>query len=258
MRSKLIVIVAFSFLIQMVFFIPLTASAEEDIEWLDHMTVSGSCSTQNTRRHIQVNSTVVEIVVNLTWETDGTGANLDMLIEHSEGFVVNATQSETMPEIMRVAEFPNRGRWTLVVIPISCGSSGEAHFTANVTIRNIVLPELEVSEAELNQGDDVTFTLSSDYPNVTHYFFDYADGSDSGWIEEPTVSKEYEESGDFIPRARVRYANGLESDWVEVGEITVIGKEGGIDIILIAQIMVIILVIISILMYIILKKRKGI
>lgn len=241
----------------MTFSIPMTTSAEEDVEWTEHVSVFGSCSTQNTRRHIQVNKTVVEIVVNLTWETNGTGANLDMWMEHFEGYVVNASDSYEMPEIMRISEFPNRGRWTLVVIPISCGSSGEAHFTANVTLRNIKLPRLEISETEIELGESVLLTVSSEFQNMTDYFFDYGNGKDSGWTQESSISIEYENSGEYSPRAKIRYSDGTESDWVEFGSVNVYHEIKEMDMLLMAQFTLVILILITILVFMIIKKRKG-
>jgi hypothetical protein len=159
---------------------------------------------------------------------------------------------------MRVSQFYNRGRWTLVIIPTSCGSSGEAHFTANVTLRNIVLPQLTVSENKMGIGEGITFNISSDYNNVSHYLFDYGDGTDSGWKQNSTISKEFEKSGEYIPRAKVRYSDGLESEWVESGTVAVQGNDDEVDMFLLAQLTFLVLMVITVLIYLIIKKRKGV
>ena len=225
---------------------------------MEQISVSGSCNTENIRRHIQVNSTVVEIIVTLTWEVNGTGANLDMQIWHTDGHVVNASDSEMMPEVMRVREFPTRGRWTFVIIPTSCGSSGEAHYTANITMRNIVLPKIEISDNEIEAGDNVTLSVSSSYENVSSYLFDFGDGADSEWIVQSTISRKYENPGEYTPMGKVRYSDGMESDWVEMGEIEVKSEKEDLDILFIAQVTAMILIIITVLVYIIIKKRKGV
>jgi hypothetical protein len=181
-----------------------------------------------------------------------------MWVEHSEGYVVNASDSVMMPEVMSVKEFPNRGKWTLVIVPKSCESSGEAHFTANLSLRNIALPEFEVSKATVNEGQNVTLTVNSEYENITAYFFDYGDGTDSGWIEKSSVSKEYGEKGIYSPKAMVMYSDGTESDWVEVGDIEVLGEKDEVDLFLIARMTILFLVIITILMFLLIRKRKGI
>jgi hypothetical protein len=258
MRQSLgLVIVLFLFL-HIILWIPSAISEDSDITWMEEISISGSCSTEYVRKHITVNETVVEIIVNLTWVVNGTGANLDMFIEHSEGYVVNASDSEEMPEVMSVREFPNRGRWTFVVVPTSCGSSGEAFYKANISMRNVVLPKLEVSATDVDSGENVTFKLSSTYENASQYFFDYGDGTDSGWVEHSSVSKEYENGGEYNPRAKVGYSDGTESDWVESGVIQVRAASEDVDVLLEAQLTLIILIIMSSLIYIIIKKRKKI
>jgi hypothetical protein len=258
MRKASRIFVLVVFILQIIFITPLSVSGNDEVEWVEELSVSGTCSTDNIRRHIQVNSTVVEIIVNLTWGVNSQGANLDMWIEHTQGFVVNASDSEDMPEVMRVSEFPNRGKWTLVIIPISCGSSGEAYFTANVSLRNIALPGFEISGTEIELGDNVTMTLSSQNQNVSQYFFDFGDGTDSGWIGQSSISRKYENSGEYLPKGKVQYSHGMESDWVEVGSIEIKDQKEDLDILLIAQVTLIIMIIITVLVFIIIKKRKGV
>jgi hypothetical protein len=258
MRRNLVILVGFLFLFQLISYFPTVTSSDDEVEWTEQVSVYGSCSTQNIRRHVEVNATVVEMIVTLTWDTNGTGANLDMWIENSESFFVNATNSDNLPEVMKVSEFSDRGRWTLVIIPTSCGSGGEAHFTANVSIRNIRLPELSVSETGLDIGEGVTLNISSDYHNVSHYFFDFGDGTDSGWITESWIFKEYEESGEYTPMAKVRYSDGTESEWVEIGSLVVKEDIEEIDMFLLAQLTFLVLIVITILIYMIIKKRKGV
>jgi hypothetical protein len=248
----------FILFLQIIHWVPQTSSEDSDITWIEQITVSGSCSTENVRRHITVNNTVVEIIVNLTWEVDGTGANLDMWIEHSEGYVVNASDSEKMPEVMRVREFPNRGRWTYVVVPTSCGTSGEAFYTANISMRNVVLPKLEVSETELVPSENVTLDISSATEDISRYYFDFGDGTDSGWVEHSSISKEYEDLGEYNPMAKVEYSDGTESDWVGSSVIHVKVDEEEVNVLLAAQVSLIIFIVISALVFLLLKKRKGV
>ncbi|UCE36394.1 MAG: PKD domain-containing protein [Thermoplasmata archaeon] len=237
---------------------PNVSSDENDIQWEEYVVFKGSCSEGNVRRHFQVNRTVVEIIVNLNWETEGGWADLDMLIEDVEGYVANASSTSQMPEFMRVREFPNRGRWTFVVVPVSCGSSGSANYTANITLRNIILPELEVSATRVESGKNVTLTIITSYENINSYYFDFGDETDSGWLKQSHVTKIYNKSGDYQPKARVRYSDGTESDLVEGETISVksIGNEP--DLLLIAVPYAIILAFITILAYFIFKKRKGV
>lgn len=212
-------------MIQAVHLIPNVSPDNNKIEWTEHINLEGSCSMDNVRTHFQVNRTVVEIIVNLSWITKEGYADLNMWIEDTDGNFANASSSTQMPEIMRVREFPNRGRWTLVVVPYACGSSGEANYTANITLRNIVLPELEVSAVEIETGNNVSMSINSTYENVSRYYFDFGDGTDSGWINNSSISKTYDSPGEYNPKAKVRYSDGTESDWVEGGLIEVTAEE---------------------------------
>lgn len=231
-------------------------SKDHETEWNEFFEIGGSCGSDNVRTHFTVNRTVVEIMINLTWTTEGGGADLDMWVEHAESYVVNASDSEMMPEVMNIRKFPNRGRWTLVVVPISCGSSGMANFTANITLRNIILPNFRISSYEIEVGENVTMSMNSSSENVSRYMFDFGDRTDSGWIFESSITKKYETKGDYYPSAKVQYSDGTESDWVEAGLIEVIEEEEIINFFLVALISMIVFFLIAFIMLLIIKKKK--
>jgi hypothetical protein len=256
MRRAFCFVVIFLIIFWAVHLIPNASSDNNEIEWTEQINIEGSCSMENVRKHIQVNRTVVEIIVNLNWVTEDGWANLDMWIEGSDGYVVNASSSTDMPEVMRVREFPNRGRWTFVVVPTSCGTTGEANFTATIIMRNIVLPEFTVSIDKIKVGTNITMSINSSYENISYHFFDFGDGTDSGWINQKSISKIYNSSGEYYPKAKVQYSDGRESDWVEVGSIEVKGDEEP-NLMLIAMVSFVILVAITFLVFFMFKKRKG-
>ncbi len=239
--------------------LPNTVYADNnEIEWEERILIRGSCQDDNVRKHIQVNRTVVEIIVNLTWDVENGEADLNMWIEDTEGNFANASSSTDIPEIMSVGGFKNRGRWTLVVVPYACGDGGAANFTANVTIRNIVLPELEISASKIYSREHVNMSIDSSYEQITHYFFDFGDDTDSDWINESSISKTYEKSGEYHPKAKVRYIDGTESDWVEAGTIEVEAIESEPDLLRIAVPYAIILIFLTVMTFFIFKKRKGV
>lgn len=256
MRRALGFTVLLIIMLQILSLIPNASSDDNEIEWTEQISIEGNCRMDNVRKHLQVNRTVVEIIVILHWVTDNGWANLDISIEGSDGYVVNASSSTEMPEVMRVREFPNRGKWTFVVVPTSCGTTGGANFTANITLRNIVLPEFEVSDLETNAGNNITISINSSYENISNYFFDFGDDTDSGWINQSSISKIYNSEGEYYPKAKVKYSDGTESDWVEAGLIEVKGDEEP-DLMLIAMVSFVILVVITFFMFFMFKKRKG-
>ena len=85
MKYGLSAFVLFIIVLQILFIVPQAGSEDTEVEWMEQISVSGSCNTENIHRQIQVNSRAVEIIVTLTWEVNGTGANLDARGYEGEG-----------------------------------------------------------------------------------------------------------------------------------------------------------------------------
>lgn len=225
MRRSLALVITFSIMLQLVHLIPNVNPDDDETKWVENLTFEGSCSMDNVYKRFQVNHTVVEIIVNLSWVTGVGWANLDMWVQDTNGNHVDASYSEQMPEIMNIRNFPNRGRWTVVITPKSCGSCGYANYTLNITMHNIILPDFEISNTQIEVKENVTMDITSIYENVSDYFFDFGDGTDSGWVVSNSTFKIYNKSGEYLPKAKVRYIDGTESDWVEAGSIEVKSEE---------------------------------
>ena len=80
---------------------------------------------------------------------------------------------------------------------------------------------LNVKPKSISPGDAVTFTAtaSTDDVGIVEYFFDFGDGSNSGWVTESEVTHEYTNSGSLDVQLTVKDASGQEdvaSDSVEV------------------------------------------
>ncbi len=99
-------------------------------------------------------------------------------------------------------------------------------------------------------------SLNSSYENVSQYFFDFGDGTDSGWINQPSISKIYNLEGHYYPKAKVQYSDGTESDWVRASLIEVKGDEEP-DLMLVGTVTFVILVVITFSVFFTFKKRKG-
>jgi hypothetical protein len=209
----------------MIFLIPNTISQETEIEWTESFRFEGTCGLENVRNRIQVNRTVVDIAVNLTWTTEYSYADLDFWIEDSEGNFVDTAATSQMPEQMIIKRLPSRGRWSIVITKKACGSCPSADFTMNVSLRNIALPKLILPDEKIEPDEKINLSVNSSYPDIYQYFFDFGDGTDSGWINHSFVSKEYNKTGEYTPKAKVRYSDGAESDWVEAREIKVAIEE---------------------------------
>jgi hypothetical protein len=240
-------------LLQAIILFPNVASEDSEVEWEESINIEGNLTMENVRSHFQVNRTVVEIHIILTYYSEEGYANLDMHVEDSEGYHVNVSNSQYIPEEMWVEEFPTRGRWTLVIYPYACAGCGKVNYYANITLYNVVLPELEVSKNNPEIGKEVTLSINSPYENVTQYFFDFGDDTDSGWTNKSSVSITYNESGEYQPKAKVRYSDGTESDWVEVGIIKVEEEIGGGDLLVMAALYAVILAVVTLIAFLTFK-----
>jgi len=225
MRKSSGLVVVFFLLTAVMNIIPTAASQDGDIEWFEEYSIQGNCSSSgNVEHRFWVNRTVVEIDINVSWPS-GYGADINFWLEDSTGYNVDASEAQVNPETMNVREFRARGRWKLVLYPYSCGSGTQVNYTANITVRHIVLPEMTLSTLKIQERENVTINVTSSYRNVTHFFIDFGDGTNSSWTLQLSHIKSYNESGDYKPRLMVRYSDGTESDWVEFGEIEVRGEE---------------------------------
>jgi hypothetical protein len=83
--------------------------------------------------------------------------------------------------------------------------------------RALPVAKLSASPTVLKTGQTVDFDASGSYDpdgSVVSYFFDYGDGSNSGWISSSRVEHRYiKEMGLFQARVKVRDNHGIESDW---------------------------------------------
>ena len=99
--------------------------------------------------------------------------------------------------------------------------------------------------------------LTSRYENIMQYFFDFGDSTNSGWRGLSNHTKPYNESGDYTPRAMVRYYDGTESDWVEAGEIEVAAEPEGPNMVLWTGFWLLLIGLLSFGLNLLYSKRKG-
>jgi len=81
MRRAFCFVIIFLIMFWAVHLVPNAISDNNEIEWTEQINIEGNCSMDNVRKHLQVNRTVVEIIVNLSWTIEEGWANLDMWID---------------------------------------------------------------------------------------------------------------------------------------------------------------------------------
>ncbi len=89
---------------------------------------------------------------------------------------------------------------------------------------------LKVSEEEIKTDDEVTLDASDSADTdgrIRQYFFDYGDGTDSGWTFFATVNHTYTDSGEYEVRLYVRDEAEAQNQDPTIVTIKVIRRESG-------------------------------
>ncbi|NIS19197.1 MAG: PKD domain-containing protein [Thermoplasmata archaeon] len=131
------------------------------------------------------------------------------------------------------------GRHEFTVTADPLGHVAEEDRTNNVASRSFSvntrpIAQLVILMTEVNEGETVSMDASdSEDPDgrVRQYFFDYGDGTDSGWVFSSTINHTYGQTGTFEVRAYVRDEGGAQSAEPALVEVTVneLDKEEGED-----------------------------
>ena len=114
----------------------------------------------------------------------------------------------------------------LAQVPEEDRTNNEA--TRTFTVNRRPVARLAIHMAEVKEGEAVSMDASdSSDPDgrVRQYFFDYGDGTDSGWVFSSTINHTYGQTGVFEVRAYVRDEGGAQSADPAVVEVTVLKVE---------------------------------
>ncbi len=111
--------------------------------------------------------------------------------------------------------------------------------TLSVTQESISTPSTPTGPASGTTGTNYTYTTggsSSSFGHSIQYFFDWGDGSNSGWLSigQTSASKSWASAGNYNVRAEARCATHTSrvSSWsgnlpVTISTITVVSPDGG-------------------------------
>jgi uncharacterized membrane protein len=128
---------------------------------------------------------------------------------------------------------PGRSEFTVVVDPLGQVPEGdltnnEASRTFSVNSRPTATLEVHMTELEIGETAVLDAGDSSDPDGrVRQYFFDYGDGTDSGWVFSPTINHTYGQTGEFEVRVYVRDEGGAQNEDPAVVTITVAEPDTG-------------------------------
>jgi uncharacterized membrane protein len=180
-----------------------------------------------------------DITISPVYPTEGTDATIMMEITNyapqpAEPFEVTISVEGELLETFSVSTglatganvtleatwtaIPGRFEFTVVVDPL--GQVSEEDRTNNVASRTfsvngrptaqlvVHLTDLETGQTAVLNAEDSTDADG----RVRQYFFDYGDGTDSGWIFSPTINHTYGQTGNFEVRVYVRDEAGAQSE----------------------------------------------
>ncbi|MCK4970934.1 MAG: PKD domain-containing protein, partial [Thermoplasmata archaeon] len=127
------------------------------------------------------------------------------------------------------------GRHTFKVEVDPDGDVLEEDLSNNVASRSFSVnarPQaiLKASEEEIKTGDEVTLDANGSIDTdgrIRQYFFDYGDGTDSGWTFFATVNHIYADAGEYEVRLYVRDEAEAQNQEPTVVTIKVTRRDGG-------------------------------
>jgi hypothetical protein len=102
--------------------------------------------------------------------------------------------------------------------------------TRTFTVNRLPTASLVIHLTDVMEGEPVVMDASgSEDPDgrVRQYFFDYGDGSDSGWVFSSSINHTYGQTGTFEVRVYVRDEAGAQSQDPAVVEVEVSGTDDG-------------------------------
>ncbi len=103
-------------------------------------------------------------------------------------------------------------------------SSWSSTVAITVTVNQAPTAVLSASPTTVVEGGIVTFdgSGSSDSDgSISSYWYDYGNGSDSGWVADTTHSFSYSTAGTYSAKLKVKDNDGAESGWSSTVTITV-------------------------------------
>lgn len=76
-----------------------------------------------------------------------------------------------------------------------------------------LISKLKVSKTKIKVGENVTLDASESTGEIVAYFFDFGDGTNSGWVFSSSINHNYSKPGKYIVRLKIKDVNGYESSY---------------------------------------------
>ena len=166
----------------------------------------------------------LDVVLTNLGPAPAKGVTVDVWVDSLEtGYLGRSGELSLGPSDTAVARVP----WTAVsgwhqltarvVMPPGQNDSDQRNdeATTQVYVNSPPVALLWISDQRPDTGEwvDLSGLQSTDDTRVTHYFFDFGDGTDSGWLSEANTSHAYAEKGTYQARLAVQDDAGATGDW---------------------------------------------
>ena len=127
------------------------------------------------------------------------------------------------------------GRHTFRAMADPDGKVIEEDTSNNVASRSFSVNSMPIALLSVNKDrmdlDEIANFDASDSSDpdgrVRQYFFDYGDGTDSGWVFDPVITHRYSSEGDYEVRLYVRDEGGAQNAIPAMVELVVEGRDTG-------------------------------
>lgn len=118
--------------------------------------------------------------------------------------------------------------YAFVKVKNEYGAESEESEKVKIIIDILPIARIDSNLTEIYVNETVTFDANDSYDKdgkIVEYFFDFGDGENSSWTNQPYIIHRYKEEGEYFARLKVRDDVGAESEWSKNLSIIVIKKE---------------------------------
>jgi PKD repeat protein len=176
----------------------------------------GIAEFDNNNTNVTVAVFVDDVMINLTSNLSSLSPGRSLLL--------------TVPWKVNVSN----GSHTILVMVDLHGNLTELNETNNSLTRGIIINSIPVAILNVEPMvaltyENILFNASDSYDEVTevgiqHYFYDFGDGTTSGWVVETSVFHNYTDNGTYTVRLMVRDSTLLSSIWSEELQIVILNR----------------------------------
>ena len=132
------------------------------------------------------------------WES-----NIDGFLSSKESFSLSNLSIGDHTIILKVKD--NFGVWSDLVT--------KKLEVKKITEKPKLIPKLKISITKIYVGETIILDASESIGDISTYFFDFGDNTNSGWISNSSIKHNYSKRGIYLVKLKVKDFNSNESDY---------------------------------------------